>query len=174
MLFESARSIEARAYIHQLLSTVKPGGKLPVVAQAFLGIENLEHNGSVFGAVDRIMGSIIGASYEWSCEDLGRILVFRRRLTPLPDGPFRTYVAPDRRHQYSQLECGIWRYRDSSELPPPDVCPHQYYSVDLPAASNVFSPPQDETEPVLLSTKVVKCLNCGEPRTVLMASEGAY
>lgn len=73
---------------------------------------------------DQIMGNVVGSAYEvmywrdlmnWKREDV----TFRRLIQPV-SGEWRTWVYPDRRHLYEQVEGGLWKLRkDPLPEPPP-------------------------------------------------------
>lgn len=63
----------------------------------------------IFPAADRILGHIIGASYEWGYKidhESGDTIFFRLEK-PLEDGR-RTCVAPDRRHLFAERSDGTY------------------------------------------------------------------
>ena len=62
-----------------------------------------------FSAADRILGHIIGSSYEWSyrVDPASGNTIFSRMEKPLEDGR-RTFVDPDRRHLFTKLADGTY------------------------------------------------------------------
>jgi len=106
-------------FLVDTVKRLKPGEEIIIDRELLV---DLNVAPSPWSIEDWVLESIPGSAYEYSHskEPMSGNVVFRRRKDPLSDNSnCRTYVSADRRHLFTQIHNGVWRFEcDREELAP--------------------------------------------------------
>lgn len=97
-----------------IVKRLRPGQRVTLSGSVLMDIAPLHHNGYAWTPPDRVLENIVGSSFEFRyfCNYCKGDATFERLDGQLTNG-YRSYVSPDRRHLYYDLD-GLWMPRAES------------------------------------------------------------